>query len=200
MGSNTRPTTEFPSPSSMPQPPDEKHFAPNAEVHTFSDPAVPLDLPSTKEQSRRQNIRLHLTCALTDLFNLAAPRIKPPPPPPRNPAETSSRPDAAEWRRARDSELTRHGSDLRTGTETPKATEKPLPYIMAFRAEANLFGGLERRKVRCAIGRDILRLVLDLDATRTASHMPLQAGRRFQPAVAVPEGHAANIGISPEPL
>ena len=77
--------------------------------------------------------------------------------------------------------------------QVPRADDRPLPYVMAFRAKTNLFGGLERQKVRCAIRGDRMRPGLDFDATRTASHMPSQAGRRLLLAAAAVEGYAVDI-------
>ena len=61
---------------------------------------------------------------------------------------------------------------------------------MTFRSKTNQYGGLEKHKVRCAIRGDRMRPGLDFDETRTASHMPSQAGRRLLLAAAAAEGYA----------
>lgn len=85
----------------------------------------------------------------------------------------------------------RHIDDLNTWTlEEPLKDDKPLPFFMTFRSKTNKYGGLEKHDVRCAIRGDIiLPGLLDLDETRTASHMPSQERRRMLLAAASAEGY-----------
>lgn len=56
---------------------------------------------------------------------------------------------------------------------------------MDLKEKTNLYGGLERCKVRWVIRGDRTRKGHDFDETRTATHMPSQAGRRVLLAGAV---------------
>lgn len=80
---------------------------------------------------------------------------------------------------------------MRTWTYQPaRPDDRPLPFLMTFRTKTNLFGGLERHKVRCAIRGDRMQPGIDFDGTRTASHMPSQADRRLLLAAAAAQGYA----------
>lgn len=113
-----------------------------------------------------------------------------PPAHPESLGEAMQRNDASHWAKAWDAELERHDTELQTCTyETPPPTDRPLPYAMAFKANTNMYGGLDRHKVRLAISGDRMRPGLDFDKTRTASHLPSQAGRSLLISVGVSEGH-----------
>jgi hypothetical protein len=59
-----------------------------------------------------------------------------------------------------------------------------------------MYGGLERRKARCAIRGDCMRPGVEFDEMRTASHLPSQSGRRFLLAVVAADGAAVRHGES----
>ena len=61
---------------------------------------------------------------------------------------------------------------------------------MTYKAKTNQYGGLERHKARLAIRGDRMRPGIDFDETRTASHMPSQAGRSIIIMAGVAEGHS----------
>ena len=104
----------------------------------------------------------------------------PSPPSPKTLQESMKRPDTLHWAKAWDDELFRHDTGLNTWTyEDPKPDDVAIPYVMTFKAKTYMYGGLERHKVRCAIRGDRMRAGVDFDDMRTASHMPLQAGRRL---------------------
>lgn len=114
----------------------------------------------------------------------------PPPPAPKSLDEAHKSRDSLSWCKAWDDELERHDTTLRTWTyEDPLPSDKPLPYTMTFKSKTNMYGGLERHKVRLAIRGDRMRPGYDFDETRTASHMPTHAGRRLLLLGAVTEGH-----------
>lgn len=52
-----------------------------------------------------------------------------------------------------------------------------------------MYGGLERHKLQLAIRGDRIRLRIDVDESRTATHMPSQAERRILIAAGVAERH-----------
>lgn len=144
-----------------------------------------------KETRIKERRREHAHRALYALAALTPAVTPPPPAPPRSLSDIAGRPDERAWYDAWDAELNRHDTELRTWTyETPRDKDKPLPYVMTFRAKTNAYGGLERCKVRCAIRGDRMRPGVDFDEKRTASHMPSQAGRRLLLAAAAAKGHA----------
>lgn len=68
------------------------------------------------------------------------------------------RPDAAHWAKAWDDEIKRHVTELNTWTdEDPLPSDKPVLDVMTFKAKANVYGGLERHKVRCVTRGDRMR-------------------------------------------
>lgn len=91
-----------------------------------------------------------------------------------------------------------HDTELKTWKyEVQQKSYQPLPYLMNFWAKTNVIGGLERRKVLCAISGDRLTAALDFDAGRTASHTPSQEGRRFLLARAAADWYAvASLDVS----
>lgn len=100
------------------------------------------------------------------------------------------RPGAAHRAKAREDEPSRHDTDLNTWPyEDPQPGDKPIPYVMTFEAKINMYGGLERCKVRCAARGDHMRPSFDFDEMRTASHMPPQARRRLLIAACASDEH-----------
>lgn len=115
----------------------------------------------------------------------------PPPPPAKTLEEAKSRPDFLSYAKAHDAELDRHGPEgLHTYDYVDALpSDKPIPYMMAYKAKTNQYGGLERHKSILAIPGDRMRPGIDFEETRTASHMPSQAGRRLLILAGVAEGH-----------
>lgn len=60
--------------------------------------------------------------------------------------------DVRAWDTAYHAEIAHHAVDLRTWyLDDELSSDKPLPYVMTYRAKTNMHGVLERHKVRCAI-------------------------------------------------
>lgn len=177
-------------------PPQHEALRANATIAVFPDPAA--DNTNSKPKSKtgqavnKKAARRHRARrALKALAALAHSVAPPPPSAPRSLADVAGRLDAKAWYDAWDAELQRHDTELHTWTyEDPLPTDKPLPYLMGFKAKTNVYGGLERCKVRCAIRGDRMRPGLDFDETRTASHMPSQAGRRLLLSAAAAQDHS----------
>ena len=116
----------------------------------------------------------------------------PPPPPPKTLNDAKARPDYLSYAKAHDEELDRHGPNGLHTYDFVEAlpSDRPIPFVMTYKAKTNQYGGLERHKARLAIRGDRMRPGIDFDETRTASHMPSQAGRRLLILAGVAEGHS----------
>lgn len=110
---------------------------------------------------------------------------------PRSLTEARSRADSQQWKSAYTKELRQHDTVLRTWRyELRRPEDRPVPFIVGFKAKLNQFGGLDKRKVRIAIRGDRMHPGVDFDATPTAAHMPTMAARRLLLAAAVANKHA----------
>jgi Reverse transcriptase (RNA-dependent DNA polymerase) len=161
-----------------PAPPQNEPLLPA--LASVSSPSCRQQVPATNAAAPQLALTTAMPSTAADLLSAR-----------RSIKEARARPDADEWRQVHDAELRRHDTELLTWTyEDPLPADKPLPFTIGYKARTNMFGGLERRKARCAIRGDRMRSGVDFDEMRTASHMPSQGGRRFLLAVAAAEGSA----------
>lgn len=124
-----------------------------------------------------------------DIKQLKLPRISPPEP--TTLLQAMSGKDAQTCATAHGAELTIHTTELKTwyfDDELPN--DKPLPYIMTYRAKTNMYGGLERHNVLCDIRGDRMTPNLNFDTTRTTSHTRSEAGRRLLVAAAAAQDYS----------
>lgn len=98
--------------------------------------------------------------------------------------------NATEWARAYDAELDRHGTSLKTWTyEKARPDYHSMSHIMNFKAKNNIYRGLEKHKMGCAIRGNRMKKRMDFDKTRTASQIPSQSGRKQLIASAAAQGY-----------
>lgn len=143
-----------------------------------------------KEIKKERCVNMAMACASALIETATIDDKTQPPPAPKTLEEALNRQGTLHRAKAWDNEITRHDAGLNTWTyEDELPTDRPIPYVMTFKAKPNMYGGLHRYKVRCAIRGDRMRPGIDFDETRTASYMPSQAGRRLLMAACVAEGH-----------